>query len=84
MKSLLASLLLIALLGACANPNPGGYDTEDLMADYCDQAGPRRTTANSGTTVSNWDHEATTAGHRGTRTDDVLEPDPNLAKPHGC
>ncbi len=83
MKSLLALLLLAALLGACANPNPGGYDMEDLMADYCDNAGPRRTTANT-TTIHSWDDEATTAGHRGTITDDVMEPDLNQAKPHGC
>ncbi len=79
-------LLLFSCLGllACANPNPGGYDMEDLMADYCANAGPNRTTANTRTTVEHWDHEATTAGHRGTLTDDTLEPDPNQAKPHGC
>jgi hypothetical protein len=83
-KSWLATALLCSLLMACANPNPRGYDTEDLMADYCEGAGARQTTSNTQTTVQNWDHEATTAGHRGTLTDDVMEPDLNQAKPHVC
>ena len=54
------------------------------MADYCASAGPNRTTPNTRVTVEYWDDEATTAGHRGTLTDDTMEPDPNQAKPHGC
>jgi hypothetical protein len=79
-------LLLIPVLSlmACASPNPGGYDTADLMADYCATAGPNRTTPNTSTTIHYWDHDATTAGHRGTVTNDTMEPDLNQAKPHGC
>ncbi len=77
-------LVSLTLLTACASPNSGGYDTTDLMADYCANAGPNRTTPNTQVTVQHWDHEATTAGHRGTLTDDAMEPDLNQAKPHGC
>lgn len=77
-------LFLAGFLAACANPNPGGYDTADLMTDYCATAGPNWTTPNTQTTVHRWDDEATTAGHRGTVTDDTMEPDLNQAKPHGC
>ncbi|MEE4175685.1 MAG: hypothetical protein V2I57_15675 [Xanthomonadales bacterium] len=81
---LLPAVLLAAGLTACANPNPDGYDTADLMADYCAGAGPNRTMPNTQTTVHHWDDEATTAGHRGTVTNDTMEPDLNQAKPHGC
>ena len=83
-SSTLAILLLCVNLAGCAGTTPGGYGIEDLMADYCADTGPRRTTPNTNTTVKHWDHEATTAGHRGTLTDDVMEPDLNQAKPHGC
>ncbi len=83
MKIPLSALAIAVSMAACASPNPGGYDIEDLMADYCADAGPRRTTSNT-TTIHSWDDEATTAGHRGTITDDVMEPDLNQAKPHGC
>lgn len=81
---LVFALTLALVLSACANPNPGGYDTADLMAEYCASAGPNGTTMNTQTTIHSWDHEATTAGHRGTVTNDTLEPDLNQAKPHGC
>lgn len=81
---LVASIITVVLLSACANPNPGGYDTADLMADYCANVGPNQTLSNTQTTVHHWDDEATTAGHRGTVTNDTLEPDLNQAKPHGC
>jgi hypothetical protein len=77
-------LTVVATLTACASPNPGAYDTADLMAEYCANAGPNGTMPNTRTTVHHWDHEATTAGHRGTLTDDIMEPDLNQAKPHGC
>lgn len=77
-------IALISTLGACANPNPGGYDTADLMAEYCANAGPNQTLSNTQTTIHRWDHENTTAGHRGTVTNDTFEPDLNQAKPHGC
>jgi ABC-type glycerol-3-phosphate transport system substrate-binding protein len=81
---LIVAMALTLALAACASPNPGGYDTADLMAEYCATAGPNRTTSNTQTTVHHWDHEATTAGHRGTVTNDTMEPDLNQAKPHGC
>lgn len=80
----IVALLLSIHLAGCAGTDPRGYGVEDLMAEYCADAGPRRTTPNTNTTVQHWDHEATTAGHRGTLTDDVMEPDLNQAKPHGC
>ena len=78
---LLFSLLLS--LVACANTNPDDFDTEDLWQDYC-ATGGYQADQQTGVTVNNWDSEATTAGHRGTRTDDVMEPDPNQAPPRGC
>jgi len=81
---LAALAVLLSLLAGCAGTPSGEYDMADAMAEYCDQAGARRTTANTQTTVQHWDDEATTAGHRGTLTDDVLEPDLNQARPHGC
>jgi hypothetical protein len=76
-------LFLSVNLAACAAVDPEGYDMEEMMAVYCDDAGPRRTLDNTNI-IHSWDDEATTAGHRGTLTDDVMEPDLNQARPHGC
>ena len=87
MKNRTAAALVLSvalMLCGCASGGSGAYGVEDLMADYCADAGPRRTTPNTNTTVQHWDHQATTAGHRGTLTDDVMEPDLNQAKPQGC
>lgn len=70
-------------LCACANPNPGNMDTADLWRDYC-ASNAGQVTPNTNVTASHWDHESTTAGHRGTRTDDAMEPDPNQSPPRGC
>ena len=82
MKLVITSVLS-ALLVACASNNPGGYDTADLWREHCaSNAGQVDTRTN--VTVEHWDDEATTAGHRGTRTDNVMEPDANQAPPRGC
>lgn len=82
MRSLLLTLIIVLLAG-CTTPRDD-YDMTEFMADYCDSAGPGRTTPNTNVTVDFWDDESTTAGHRGTLTDDRMEPDVNQTPPRGC
>lgn len=79
----LTLIILGAIMATGCASSPDEYGTEEAWREYC-VSNAYQADLRTGVTVDSWDPDATTAGHRGTRTDDVLEPDVNQAPPRGC
>ena len=83
---ILMLLTASAALAACAGstPNSGGYDTADLMADYCATEGPGWVTESARVPVPSLDPDATTAGHRASSAPSTRPVISDQKRPHGC
>ena len=76
------SASIVLALGACSTTQDD-LAMEDFWRDYCETDG-FQADQRTGVTVSTWDPDATTAGHKGTTTNRDLEPDGSNPPPRGC